>query len=494
MTEVVEAEQVTPDLPISPELQALLNEHEQLSREIEGRKKLRGINFYVPNMYQYKAHCSTAKQRLVVKGNRAGGSTWGAAEIAMHLTKKYPEWYPKENRFRGSLKIRIATDKFFKIDTVIEPKLRQFIPWKEVILKERRGPQGYLQKLNCKDGSFIEFLSSEQDQMAWEGQDIDFFWGDEPMKRSHWIATKRGLLDRGGRAIFSFTPLIEPWMKADLVDKADGKNIDVFYANTRDNCFDIKGNPILSEQDIRDFENMLTDEERETRIEGKFFHLRGVVYKELSATIHLINDFNYSRDFAGYPVICVLDPHDRLPHWVLWAMVDRINDVYVMYEMVKEGTYAELAAGILATEKYFGWNVVKRYIDPNFGRKPSASSGMSTIDELAKYRAVFTEALSDNIELGHLRVKEYLRFNHNKPLDINNKPKLYFVKGSVMRTWNSMLNYQHDEWKGTQDRDPKEEVKPKDAHGADCVRYLIVSQPSFTNAYSYEPHRNEIYY
>lgn len=483
----------TPNLPISKELQELLNEHERLVREIEGRKKLRGIDFYVPNLVQYKAHQSIAKTIAIVKGNRAGGSTWGAAEIALHITKRYPKWYPKQRRFKGALKIRIATDKFYKIDSVIEPKLRQFLPVDEWV-KERRGPQGYLQKLVTKDGTYVEFLSSEQDQMAWEGQDLDIFWGDEPQKRSHWIATKRGLLDRSGLSILTFTPLIEPWMKAEIVDRADGKSIEVFYANTRDNLFDIEGNPILNEQDIADFEAILSDDEKETRISGKFFHLRGIVYKELDPTVHLIPDFDYQKDYAHYPVICVLDPHDRLPHWVIWAMVDRTNDIYVMYEMIKEGTYAELAASILATEKYFGWNVTKRYIDPNYGRSPSASSGMSTMEELSKYRVHFTEALSDNKDFGRLKVKEYLRFNKAKPIDINNKPKLFFLKGKVPRTWNSIMNYQYDEWKGTTDRDPKEETKPKDEHGADTIRYLIVSQPTYYSPQTYEPVAEGAYY
>lgn len=99
------------------------------------------------------------------------------------------------------------------------------------------------------------------------------------MKRNHRIATQRGLIDRSGQSILTFTPLIEPWMKEEIVDKADGKNIDVFYGNTRDNLFDIKGNPILSEADIKRFEDMLTDDEKETRIRGKFFHLKGLVYK-----------------------------------------------------------------------------------------------------------------------------------------------------------------------------------------------------------------------
>lgn len=469
-------------------LKNLLLEHESILEEIKSRKKQRGMDFYIPNAVQYKAHQSKAKTIVIVKGNRMGGTTWGAMETAFAITKKYPDWFPVERRFpKKALKIRIATDKFFKIDSVIEPKLRDFLPEEEIV-RVRRSPQGYISKLNTQDGSVVEFLTSEQDQMAWEGQDLDFFWGDEPMKRNHWVATKRGLIDRSGKAILTFTPLIEPWMKDEIVDKADGKEIEVVYGTMKDNLFDISGNPILSQDDIEAFERILTEDEKQTRIYGKFFHLKGLVYKELCPSVHFLNDFKYEE---GFPVICVLDPHDRLPHHVIWAMVDRINDIYVMYELVKEGTTAQLASMILATEKFFGWRVVKRLIDPNFGRKPLLSTGLSVIQELAKNRCYFTEA-DDNKEMGHLKVKEMLHFNQDKPVDINNKPKLFFVKDRTSKTIHSLLHYQYDEWRMNAEKDPKEDTKAKDCHGADSVRYLCISQPQFSIPAVYEPH--EVYY
>lgn len=458
---------------------------------LKGSKKIRGMAYYIPNHVQYKAHRSKAKVIAVVKGNRLGGSTWGAEEIALHITKDYPKWYPEERKFDRPIKIRIGTDKFFKIDSVIEPKLRSLMPEDEFV-KIRRSPQGYITKMFTKDGSMIEFLTSEQDQMAWEGQDLDFFWGDEPCKRSHYIATQRGLLDRSGQTILSFTPLIEPWMKEDIVDKADGKNIEIFYGTTRDNMFDIEGNPILREEDIARFEATLTEDEVETRIKGRFFHLRGMVYKEFCDE-HLLNDFSYSQEFAGFPVVGILDPHDRQPHHVIWAMIDRTGDIIVMYEQVKEGTLKELAALILATENYFHWNVLKRFIDPNFGRKRLIGVGKTVIQELLAYKVAFTEA-DDNKEAGRLKVKGYLHYDVKKEIDINNRPKLYFVRESCPKTIHSMRNYQYDEWQMGDDREPKEKEKQKDTHGADCVRYLCKSTPSFYKPAIYQPNIEGAYY
>ena len=446
------------------------------------------MDFYVPNPVQIQAHKSKAKIIAYVGGNRAGKTTLGAMEIAWHITKKYPDWFPRERRFEGPVKIRIATDKFFKIDTVIEPKLRTYLP-KGEITRVRRSPQGYITKLHAKDGSFVEFLTMEQDQMAFEGQDLDLFWGDEPVNRPRYIATQRGLIDRGGYTLLTFTPLVEPWMKEEIVDKADGKEIAVFTADIRQNKFDIEGNPILLEKDIQKFEGMLTEDERETRIHGKFFHLRGLVYKEFCST-HLISDFAYEE---GSPVICVLDPHDRLPHHMIWAQVDRTNDITVMYEKVMTGTVKELAATIRATEKYFGWAMMKRLIDPNFGRKNLISSGMNVMDELAKYGVQFTCA-NDNKEAGRLAVKGLLHFDRNKPTGLTNKPKLFFVRYAVPKTIHSMKNYQYDEWSTVKDIDPKEKEKPKDTHGADCVRYLCISQPTYDRPSVYEPDLQGVVY
>lgn len=466
-------------------------ELDRILNELKSRKKERGMDFYVPNRIQHLAHKSKAKVIVIVKGNRMGGSTWGAMEIAYHVTKKYPDWFPESRRFKSgqALKIRIITDKFAKIDNVIEPKLKTYLP-KDEIVRVRRSPQGYITKLHTKDGTMIEFLTIEQDIMAFEGQDLDLFWGDEPVERTRYVATQRGLVDRAGFTILTFTPLIEPWMKEEIVDKADGKDIEVFYGTTRDNRFDIEGSPILHEEDIQRFESLLTEEERETRIEGKFFHLKGIVYKEL-CDVHLVADFKYE---PSYPVICVLDPHDRQPHWLIWAMIDRINDIYVMYESVKHCSLKELAAHILATEKYFGWCMVKRLIDPNFGRAPSRpGSNVTVLKELANYKATFTEA-NDDKTTGRLKVKNCLHYDRNRDIDLNNKPKLYFVKDKCPKTVRSMRNLQYDEWRMSGDRDPKEEIKQKNVHGAHCVRYLLMSNPAFYLPEIYEPQVAEAYY
>ena len=66
---------------------SLLVDLEKLRLVIEHRKKQRGIDFYIPNAIQYQAHKSKAKTICIVKGNRLGGSTFGACEVVYHITR-----------------------------------------------------------------------------------------------------------------------------------------------------------------------------------------------------------------------------------------------------------------------------------------------------------------------------------------------------------------------------------------------------------------------
>ena len=125
----------------------------------------------------------------------------------------------------------------------------------------------------------------------------------------------------------------------------------------------------------------------------------------------------------------------------------------------------------------------RRLIDPNFGRRPSKPGGNRTVmQELASNGARFYES-NDNIELGHMTVRDWLHWDSTKPVTAVNKPKLFFSKTRVPGTIRSMRNYQYGEWQGAtkHERDPKERFKDKDTHGADCIRYLVMSRPFFKN-------------
>jgi hypothetical protein len=458
------------------QIENLKLELEQLEAAEQFRIKHYGIETYTPNSGQYRAHQSKCRTILYIGGNRAGKSTFGAAELAFHLTKQYPPWFPEERRFKGPIKAMISATEYPVVQRVIEPKIRALLPTDYWRAKKNRD---YLARIICKDGSTVDILTLEMKNEAYESADWDFIWCDEPQSQAKYQAMRRGLVDRGGQLIITFTPLTEPWMKEELVDKADGKFVECFTVNIRDNLTDIKGNEILNEEKIAEFEASLPEDVKDTRIHGQFFHLRGQVYKSFSEA-HTDPGMVYSQT-NRLPVIGVLDPHDRQPHHMIWAFLDEEGDIHVDYEMIVHCELPDLAKKIKKVEKERHYKMKKRLIDPNFGRKPSASgSNVSVMQELAKNGASFYEA-DDDVELGHMVVREYLHYDRKKPVTAVNKPKLFFSTQRCPNTIRSMRNLQYEEWKGAtrDERNPKETQKSYEDHGADCVRYLCISRPRY---------------
>lgn len=453
---------------------ALEDEFEKVSeysRALDSIRKLTSMASYVPNKMQEKAHLSLARTILYCGGNRAGKSTFGAMEICYAMTKAYPDWYPMRKRFYGPVKGVVSATNFAVVLRVIEPKLTTLLPKGYTV---KRTAQSYPSLFKFPDGSTLDILTLEMDDMAYEGQDWHIAWLDEPQSQRKFQAILRGLVDHRGRLVVTFTPLTEPWMKEDLVDRSDGKTIDLYTVDIRDNMQTVKGSQILTEEAISEFEAEIPDDVRETRLHGKFFHLRGSVYQEFSE--EHIKDFTYDH---LSPVLCILDPHDRVPHHVIWAYIDRDDDIFIDYEWEGHVELPELAARILKIEKDRGYKMKRRLIDPNFGRKPySAGSNTSVIRELANSRCGFFEA-DDDVELGHMVVREYLHFDRKRPVTATNKPKLFFSKERVPKTIRSMRNLQYEEWTGKTagERDLKEREKDKENHGADCIRYLCIGRP-----------------
>ena len=466
----------------SEQFRTALLELEKIEETLAYLRKTQGSSYFTPNHPQYAALQSNARTTLYCGANRVGKSSLGAFWMVSHLTRDYPEckchgqWF-KGRHYDFPIKAVIASTEYPIIERVIEPKLMSLLP-KDWIKDLKRTPQGYLRRIIGKDGGAIDILSNEMDQLAFEGADWDIAWVDEPTQRPKWVAIQRGLLDRQGLAMVTFTPIVEPWMKEDLVDKSDGKLIHVVEADLYENLETIHNEPILTKEAVQQFEQSIPEEERAARVHGQFFHLRGLVYKEYLPGIH---DREWDYQYPD-PTICVLDPHTRKPHWVIWAWINRMDQIFVDRELVFEGTLRDLAKTIILTEQQNGYKIRARLIDPNYGRTPMIVTGRTVIDELAQppFPVRFTES-NDDEDAGVLKIKTLLNFNKQQPISLTNMPLLYFHKTRCQKTIHSIRNLQHEEWKGKTkfEKDPKETTRNKDDDGADCVRYLCMSNPNF---------------
>ena len=67
----------------------------EIARELKKRERLNKLDLYDPYPFQERFHSTgrECNQRFLMAGNRVGKSMSGAAELAMHVTGRYPDWW-----------------------------------------------------------------------------------------------------------------------------------------------------------------------------------------------------------------------------------------------------------------------------------------------------------------------------------------------------------------------------------------------------------------
>ena len=478
------------------DLQELLNLNidslsgEQL-REIHFKLKRMNLNdlkSYIPHAKQKEFHMAPHKTRCWFGGNRSGKSRGGCQEALMRSTGIYPSWYPENLKTSIPNKGRIIVSDFAKgWAENVEPYIKRFLP-NHLIKSQKKNHEGYVTQIELMNGSKFDICTWEQDQNVFEGWSGHWAWFDEPPPRDKYIATTRGLIDFKGKAWLTLTPLSEPWMWDELVCKA-GKNIFVLTSDSYDN-------PYVPQEEIKTFEEGLRPEEKEARIHGKFLHLTGLVYKAFDRNIHC-KELDLSNPESVYSKMdkswyFILDPHDRRPHCGIWAFVNPQEKRFIAYELFYESdNLTDLCTYILAFEKThrIPSSDVIRIGDPNKMETPTAVTGLKLKVEFLMHddRLAFITNVDDNIQVGHMAVKEALSYNKNKPVDTLNSPAIYFNNyETIPHVIEMFQKYIYQEWKGAfkDSKNPKEAPKDLNKDMPDCVRYFLMFNPTYIGDFS----------
>lgn len=461
---------------------------EDLDSVLEELEKLNKVTLfdYIPHEKQKLFHSAVEKIRFLSGGNRSGKTEAGCLEAIFHSTGIYPDWYPKEKRLLSHNKGRIVVTDYGKAcGKVIEPKLFQWLP-KELIVATKRTVKGHLEELQVRhvDGgvSVFDVMTHEQDVEQFEGWSGHWAWFDEPPPRDMFIATQRGLIDFKGRCWLTLTPVNEPWLHDEYIMNESNK---VFFmvVDIRDNTRlrDLLGAESF-EEEIKAFEATLREDEKEARLHGKFIHLSGRIYKEFDPVIHCISEKNFKID-DRWPTYFAMDPHDRKPHHGIWIKIDPLGNLYVIKELKFKGTIKEVCKQILLRERLdrIDSMSVIRIGDPNKMETPSAVNGLKFKDEFASHAVHFITNVNDDIALGHLAVAEKLWYDKTKPLSSTNKPKLFFVRERCPEVVQAIQMYIWDNWRGKNKDIRGEKEKPQETYKdfMDCLRYLVMSRPTF---------------
>ena len=190
------------------------------ARDLAEKQNL--LRRYAPYPKQTEFHHTVARERLLIAANQVGKTLAGAAEMAMHLTGEYPDWW-EGHRFTkpitalaGSESYELTRDGVQRL--LVGPPANEsewgcgYIPARCIAGRSRRaGVSNALDSVtvrHCSGGaSTLLFKAYEQGRGKWQANTVDYVWFDEePPEDVYFEGITRTNATRG-RIVVTFTPL-----------------------------------------------------------------------------------------------------------------------------------------------------------------------------------------------------------------------------------------------------------------------------------------------
>jgi len=445
----------------------------QLMRLVEKRKELEHlvekepIRFFQPNPGgQYNSITCQAEDifvRLFLAGNKSGKTTVGAVRLLERLLGR-SMWGTEDRDLTWPLPCRAAVfaEDFSSHNEVTLPHIFTWAPT-GFFTKIVRNQQGHVTELQCKNGSIVYLRTYDQGSEKAEGKDWDYVWLDEPPPRDIYTAVFRGIVAYGGQIFMTGTLLKEAW----LWDEQEEDYAKGFEGSIYDNQW-------IPTAGRDAFLKSLTDDEREVRETGRPMSLVGAIYKFFhDAHPYVVVERKLD---PSWPVIQIVDPHERRPCYVLYAQINPHDELLLFdWALPTPGPTEQIFQELRLVEQNHPSRPVVTIMDPNRGAAKQLG-GESWEDTWGE--AGYSVQLGiDNLDFGHTAVRNYLTIGEC------GRPKLQFSEkcrgrgGPIFQ----FMRYSWEDWaKGSKmEKDSKEKPKQKNKDFPDCVRYLCAAQVSF---------------
>jgi len=202
----------------------MLKEQASLLAELDRRRRTNRLGAYAPYTKQEEFHSAGRhfRERLFMAGNQLGKTLAGAAEGAMHLTGRYPDWW-EGKRFdkpivmlAGSESYELTRDGVQRL--LVGPPMNEedwgtgYIPKADVIATTRRsGVSGALDTITVRHASggasTLLFKAYEQGRGKWQANTVDYVWFDEEPPEDVYFEGITRTNATGGLIAVTFTPL-----------------------------------------------------------------------------------------------------------------------------------------------------------------------------------------------------------------------------------------------------------------------------------------------
>jgi phage terminase large subunit-like protein len=203
-----------------PEKEDLLKLLKEKQRR-KDRNKLADYKAY-PKQREFHNAGAVHRERLLMAANQVGKTYCGAAEVAIHLTGRYPDWW-EGKRFAhpvriwaGSTGYQATRDGAQRL-LVGEPKTEEawgtgLIPGEAIIDTTRatgipHGLDGVTVKHSSGGTSVLGFKSYDQGREKWQGETLNVLWLDEEAPLDVYTEALTRTNATGGIVFTTFTPL-----------------------------------------------------------------------------------------------------------------------------------------------------------------------------------------------------------------------------------------------------------------------------------------------
>jgi len=344
---------------------------------IEAAHKDNPLLLYEPYPKQALFHASQKRLKTFFGGNRAGKTTCSVADDIIQAidSSAVPEHLKAFKKWEPPFHCRIISPDFTATtEGVLFPKIRELVPksqlaggsWEKAFDKQQR-------VLRFANGSFFQFLSSEQDIDKFGGAALHrVHFDEEPSgEKGHqvFLENRMRLIDHSGDLVFSMTPLQGlSWTYDELWEKRGEEISDGLYESDRSTTIvsSIWDNPHLNKEQIEQAMEGMSSKEKQARAEGRFVHIAGLVYgSEFAAERNVISTPS-KASLAGQAILVGIDPGIKTTA-VVFVAFDKANKATVFDELALSDTSAipEFATKAIR-EKEAKWSIKPTFyvIDP----------------------------------------------------------------------------------------------------------------------------------
>ena len=439
-----------------------------------------------PNMLMYKPgdkqcyfHKSVLREKLFIGGNRSGKTYANIMECIWWLTKKHP-YRPDVNAIVEPIRGRyVSVSRLEGIEMIAIPYFKQFLPSSELINGNWDDSYNtYMKTLTLANGSFVEFMSYEQELEKFAGTSRHFIAFDEEPPRAIFIECRMRLVDTKGSWWISMTPVEGmSWVFDTIYEPHEqGKRpqtLVIEIVNTENKHIDAEEVDIALDG--------LSDEDKTARKEGKFIELGGKVYPSFHPSKHAAAEFQLHPDMVIYTSY---DHGWRHPAAWLWHAVEPNGHVTTFHEIiVSDNTIQMLADQVKEYEKTYllpkGHKVYIRAADPAVGQT-SAINGMSILSTYAEHGIYLAiESIPKgpgSVDVGLDKVQQYLKQDPD-PKEYG-RPFWQYYNCPILEKQMGRLRWaKYTSKKLTYENAPRKEIHKKDDDGPDSLRYFFTLMP-----------------